>query len=84
MVTLGNTWKKRDKRLSKNTKNLKGNIKFLKTSDGKREKEVEKRKGNWQNNDIIGTVFVKQEKVYKEPLFQKNFLQKVYDFGEDR
>jgi len=73
-VILGNTGEKRDKRLSKNTKNLKGNIKFLKTSDGKREKEVEKRKENWQNNDIIGTVFVKQKKIYKEPLFQKNFL----------
>ncbi len=43
MVTLGNTWKKRDKRLSKNTKDLKGNIKFLnfrweKRKGGRKEK----------------------------------------------
>ena len=38
MVTLGNTWEKRDKRLSKNTRDLKGNINFLKFRWEKREK----------------------------------------------
>ena len=83
MVTLGNTWEKRNKRLSKNTRDLKGNIKFL-NFGWEKKKRGRKEKGNWHNNDIIGTVFVKQKKIYKEPLFQKNFLQKVYDFGEDR